>query len=78
MSRWDELTPGSTWIHAKGYRYLLYGTVKHSETLEELVLYEALYDNPRGKLWVRPVEMFLGDMEWPKGTGIMKPRFVRE
>lgn len=78
MSRRDELMPGSTWVHVKGSRYRVHGVAKHSETLEELVLYEALYDNPRGKLWVRPVDMFLGDAEWPKGTGIMKPRFVRE
>lgn len=31
---------------------------KHSETLEEFVVYEALYDNPDGKYWVRPLGMF--------------------
>ncbi len=42
----------------KDYRYL--GIVRHSESLEELVLYEALYDNELGKVWVRPKEMFFG------------------
>ncbi len=40
----------------KPYKYL--GEVKHSETLEDLVLYETLYENPNAKLWVRPKKMF--------------------
>ncbi|MEK7434019.1 MAG: GNAT family N-acetyltransferase [Cyanobacteriota bacterium] len=40
----------------KPYRYI--GIARHSETLEELVLYETLYENDLGKLWVRPKEMF--------------------
>lgn len=45
--------------HYKGKRYRLIDVVRHSETLEELVLYETLYENDLGKLWVRPKEMFL-------------------
>jgi len=45
--------------HYKGNFYRVLGVAKHSETLEELVVYECLYDNPRSKLWVRPKEMFL-------------------
>ncbi len=48
--------------HYKGKLYEVLGTVRHSETLEELVLYNALYDSPefgKDQLWVRPVEMFL-------------------
>lgn len=48
--------------HYKGKLYKVLGTVVHSETLEKLVLYETLYDNPKGKLWVRPYEMFIGDV----------------
>ena len=44
--------------HYKGNFYKVLGVGKHSETLEELVVYEALYDNPDGKLWVRPLKMF--------------------
>ncbi len=40
----------------KPYKYL--GLVRHSETLEELVLYETLYENENGKVWVRPKDMF--------------------
>lgn len=45
--------------HFKGGLYRVIDVVKHSETLEDLVLYEALYDNSRSKLWVRPVKMFI-------------------
>ncbi len=45
--------------HSKtGNLYRVIGVAKHSETLEELVIYESLYDNPLSKLWVRPVEIF--------------------
>ena len=40
----------------KPYRYL--GLVRHSETLEEMALYETLYENQLGRMWVRPKEMF--------------------
>ena len=48
------------------------GVAKHSETLEEFVVYEALYDNPEGKLWIRPKEMFLETVE---RDGKVTPRF---
>lgn len=45
--------------HSKtGNLYNVIGVAKHSETLEELVVYECLYDNPHSKLWVRPLKMF--------------------
>ena len=45
----------------KPYKYL--GLVRHSESLEELVLYETLYENPNGRIWVRPKEMFFEKIE---------------
>jgi len=47
--------------HYKGNRYEVIGVAKHSETLEELVVYKALYDNYN--LWVRPLKMFLETVE---------------
>ena len=42
--------------HCKGQRYRVLGTARHSETLEPMVVYQALYGE-RG-LWVRPAAMF--------------------
>ena len=42
--------------HYKGQRYRVLGTARHSETMEPLVVYQALYGE-RG-LWVRPAAMF--------------------
>lgn len=47
--------------HYKGGEYEVIGVAKHSETLEELVVYRALYDEHQ--IWVRPLEMFLGEVE---------------
>ncbi len=46
--------------HFKGKRYEVIGVARHSETLEPLVVYKALYrgDFPEGSLWVRPLDMF--------------------
>lgn len=54
----------------KPYRYL--GVVRHSETLEEMALYETLYENKLGKMWVRPKEMFFEDVII---EGVKQPRF---
>ncbi|OGG35339.1 hypothetical protein A2363_02555 [Candidatus Gottesmanbacteria bacterium RIFOXYB1_FULL_47_11] len=50
--------------HSKtGNMYRVIGIAKHSETLEELVVYEALYKNTKSKLWVRPLKMFIEKVE---------------
>ena len=59
----QELVIGGVYEHYKGKRYLVHDLVRHSETLEELVYYECLYENDLGKMWVRPREMFLGTIE---------------
>ena len=45
--------------HYKGGKYLVLGVAKHSETLEDLVVYVTLYENERASMWVRPLAMFL-------------------
>lgn len=52
-----ELKIGGIYRHYKGNRYKVVGVAKHSETVEEMVVYEALYGE--GGLWVRNKEMFL-------------------
>lgn len=53
-----------TYEHSKtGKRYKVIGVAKHSETLEDLVVYEALYENKTSKLWVRPLSMFEEEVE---------------
>ncbi len=47
--------------HYKGNLYEVIGIAHHSETLEELVVYKALYDTTDfgyGAIWVRPLAMF--------------------
>ena len=58
--------------HYKGNFYEVIGVVKHSETLEELVLYKQLYGE--GALWVRPLSMFL---ETISVDGLTKSRFEK-
>ena len=52
----QQLKPGK-YRHYKGGEYEVVGCAKHSETLEEMVVYRALYGE--GGLWVRPKAMFL-------------------
>jgi hypothetical protein len=47
--------------HYKGQRYRVLGTARHSETLEPLVVYQALYGEHG--LWVRPLAMFCETIE---------------
>jgi len=47
-----------TYKHYKGKYYEVIGVARHSETLEDLVVYYCLYPNPKGQLKVRPLKMF--------------------
>jgi cyclomaltodextrinase / maltogenic alpha-amylase / neopullulanase len=49
--------------HYKGKEYEVVGIARHSETLEELVVYKALYQNDGENLWVRPLKMFIEEVE---------------
>jgi hypothetical protein len=64
--------------HSKtGNFYKVIGIAKHSETLEDLVVYECLYDNPKSKLWVRPKSMFLEEVEI-NGNKVPRFQFIEE
>ncbi len=64
-----EIRPG-LWRHFKGNLYRVIGIALHSETGEEMVVYQALYGQ-RG-LWVRPAAMWLEQVE---RDGYSGPRF---
>lgn len=66
-----SLRPGH-YRHFKGGNYEVVGVVRHSETLEPLVLYRPL-DTDAG-LWVRPFAMFCAQVEV---DGLPRPRFSR-
>ena len=66
----DELKPGR-YRHFKGNEYELLGVARHSETLEPMVVYRALYGE-RG-LWVRPAAMWSEQVE---RDGYCGPRFT--
>lgn len=66
------------WIY-KHYKWNLYEVIyiaKHTETLEELIVYKALYDSSEfwnNAIWVRPKDMFQENVEinW-----VVSPRFT--
>jgi hypothetical protein len=65
-------TPLGIYRHYKGGMYEVVGTVRHSETLEPLTLYRALYGQMG--LWVRPAAMF---NESVVIEGVKQPRFTK-
>lgn len=64
--------PTGRYRHYKGAEYEVLGVVRHSETLEPMVLYRPLY-NESG-MWVRPYSMFVEDVDV---AGVWQPRFAR-
>ncbi|KKW00380.1 MAG: hypothetical protein UY52_C0004G0013 [Parcubacteria group bacterium GW2011_GWC2_49_9] len=68
------LRPG-IYEHYKGKRYKVIGVVRHSETLEELVHYQALYGEYG--FWVRPLIMFIENITID-GTSVPRFKYLRE
>jgi hypothetical protein len=58
--------------HFKGKEYRVTGIARHSETLEPMVVYQALYGDHG--IWVRPASMFTEDVDL---EGRLVPRFSR-
>ncbi len=71
INRDMELQPGF-YKHYKGHYVKVLGTAKHSETLEDLVVYDHLGTNELSDLWVRPLAMFVENIEI---EGKTVPRF---
>ena len=71
----DEKIKLGKYEHFKGKPYEVVGVARHSETLEELVVYKALYNSKdfgKNSLWVRPKKMFFENVTI-EGKGV--PRF---
>ena len=65
-----DIRPGK-YRHFKGNEYEVVGVASHSETMEPMVVYRALYGE--GGLWVRPAAMWT---EWVDRDDYPGPRFV--
>ncbi len=64
------IKPGK-YRHYKGNYYEVIGVARHSETEESFVVYRCLYGDY--SLWVRPIDMFLEDVDV---NGCTVPRFA--
>lgn len=51
----QEITVGKTYRHYKGNIYKIIALAKHSENLEDMIVYQSVSD---GKIWVRPYSMW--------------------
>jgi hypothetical protein len=65
-------TPTGLYRHYKGGLYEVIGTARHSETLEPMTVYRALYGEHG--LWVRPAAMFT---EQVTIEGVLQARFQK-
>ena len=68
-----DIKPGIYKHSKKGTFYKVHFVAKHSETLEDMVVYEAMYDNDTSKFWVRPAKMWFEEVEVEAKK---MPRFV--
>lgn len=66
-----SILQGGTYRHYKGAYYLVLKIARSSETLEEFVVYQALYGTY--DIWIRPLKMF-GEMIEVDGKTV--PRFA--
>lgn len=69
------LKPG-IYQHYKGQRYRVFGIAHHTETLEQVVVYQALYGEYG--LWVRPLAMFCETVVNPQGEVTSRFLFIHE
>jgi hypothetical protein len=70
----QEIRPG-LYRHFKGNLYRVIGIAKHSETMEEMVVYQAQYGE--SGLWVRPASMFLETVE-KDGQTVARFQYLEE
>jgi len=66
----NMLKIGDKYKHFKGNEYQIIAFAKHSETLEDMIVYKALYDE--GQVWVRSTSMFLDMKTFEDGTQVQR------
>ncbi len=69
-----ELKPGQIWKHYKGNDYKIIILGKHSETAEDMVVYEQLHS---GKIYIRPMNLFFNEIEY-NGEIVLRFTLVSE
>lgn len=69
----DNMIKLGKYQHYKGNFYQVIAVAKHSETLEDMVFYQALYGEK--DFWVRPLKMFLEEVE-VEGKNVSRFTFV--
>jgi hypothetical protein len=69
-----DIKAGEIWRHYKGHDYRITAISCHTEDLSWYFVYEALYENSKSKIWHRPLEMFLGQVE---ADGVTIKRFKK-
>ena len=70
----EDIRPG-VWRHFKGNEYRVLTVARHSETLDPMVVYQALYGD--GGVWVRPAAMWNETVE-RDGRRVPRFTFIRE
>ena len=69
-----KIVKGGLYRHFKGMYYYVLDVAPHSETSEQFVVYQKLYD--QRDLYVRPLDMFLSDVDQEKYPDVeQKERF---
>lgn len=69
------ILPAGVYEHYKGKRYLVLGVARHSETQEYLVVYVPLYDTGSVNMAVRPLDMFIENVQDPSDPNNEVSRF---
>ncbi len=70
------IQPGK-YQHYKGNFYQVIAIGRNSETTEEMVIYQALYESEFGKnvIWTRPLKEFIEEVEW-QGRTVPRYKFI--
>ena len=75
MKKYEREPAPGIYEHYKGMHYKVIGVGRHTESEESYVVYTPLYDaDGQPEFWLRPYEMFVGDVEV---EGKTRPRFKK-